>query len=83
MKMLWTTLTFRQSKHLLEKITCRIHFLMQFSQIFKKYCLIGLRLMLEQSGIIVFQLHLRAIEDLVFYSISNLLIFNNFLKNKN
>jgi len=36
MRKLWTILFFGQLKHLPEKITYRIHFLMQFLQFFKK-----------------------------------------------
>jgi len=49
MRKLWTILFFGQLEHLLEKITFRIHFWMQFLQFFKKNFLHVLVFFLEQS----------------------------------
>jgi len=49
MRKLWTILFFRPLKHLLEKITCRIYFWMQFLQFNIKIVPHGLVCFLEQS----------------------------------
>jgi len=82
---LWTILFFGKSNHLLEKITYRIHFLMQFSRFFRKNCLTRLSLLTRTIPLLrlVFQFHLRAIiNDLVFLLILKLLLLNNFLKSE-
>jgi len=59
---------------------------MQFTQFLKKNYLAMLNLLartISLLGIIVFQSHLRAINVLVFLSILDLLLLNNFLKNEN
>jgi len=79
MRKLWTILFFQQSNHLLKKLTYRIHF--TISTIFQKKCWI--RLCLFSKTILLLGSHLRAIHHLVFLSILDLLLLNNFLKNGN
>jgi len=78
---LWTILFSEQYKHFFGKTIYRTHFWMQFSKKFKFFFYYKVEFLWKNNPttwIMVIQFHLRFINNLVFYSILNLLLLINF-----
>jgi hypothetical protein len=79
-------LVFGQSKHLKKKLTYTVYFLTHFYNFAKKLYNTLIKYFCQDNltiVIIVFHVHFRDINNLVFYSILDQLLLNNFLKNEN